>query len=49
MTDLYSLLPIVLLLVIFYLLVMRPARARQNSCCSSRWSWRSTACSSAST
>lgn len=30
MTDLYSLLPIVLLLVIFYLLVMRPARARQK-------------------
>jgi preprotein translocase subunit YajC len=28
--DLYSLLPIVLLLVIFYLLVMRPARARQR-------------------
>ena len=30
MTDLYSLLPIVLLLVILYLLVMRPARARQK-------------------
>lgn len=30
MKDLVSLLPIVLLLVIFYLLVMRPARARQR-------------------
>ncbi len=30
MTDLYSFLPLLLLLVIFYLLVMRPARKRQR-------------------
>lgn len=30
MSDLYSFLPLLLLVVIFYLLVMRPARARQK-------------------
>lgn len=30
MSDAYSFIPLVLLLVIFYLLVMRPARARQK-------------------
>lgn len=30
MSDVYSFIPLVLLLVIFYLLVMRPARARQK-------------------
>lgn len=30
MSDAYSFIPLVLLVVIFYLLVMRPARARQK-------------------